>query len=116
MSEHNHVIEKDGDIHPSRVERAIESIDPNERERILQDFEEFKSYLANRIKMAQSIGLTEEQITVIAQEVADYLADHEEVRNREEKLLKEIWRVGTEDERHALAHMLVRMAQTNSTH
>lgn len=116
MSEHNHVVEKDGDIHPSRIERAIASIDPDEKDRILQDFGEFKGYLANRIKMAQSIGLSEEQITVIAQEVAEYLADHEEVRNREEKLLKELWRSGTEDERHALAHMLVRMAQHSGEH
>ncbi|MFD0673875.1 DUF3243 domain-containing protein [Cohnella sp. GCM10027633] len=116
MSEHNHVVEKDGDIHPDRVERAIASIDADERERILRNFEAFKGYLNERIKMARSIGLTEEQIAVIAQEVAEYLADHEEARNSEEKLLKELWRSGTEDERHMLAHMLVRMAQSRSSH
>lgn len=112
MSEHNHVVEKDGDLHPSRVDRAIESIDPDEKDRILRDFESFREYLGKRIKLAQSIGLSEEQIAVIAQGVADYLADHEEARNSEEKLLKELWRSGTEDERHMLAHMLVRMAQS----
>ncbi|PWW40008.1 uncharacterized protein DUF3243 [Paenibacillus pabuli] len=47
----------------------------------------------------------------IAEKVADYLAAREEPRNREEKLLQELWNVGKEEERHMLAHMLVRLAQ-----
>ncbi|MFC5530666.1 DUF3243 domain-containing protein [Cohnella yongneupensis] len=116
MSEFNHVVEKDGDIHPSNVENALSNIDAEERERILRNFDEFKGYLARRIKMAQGIGLSEEQIAVIAQEVADYLADHEDARNSEEKLLKELWKAGTEEQQHMLAHLLVRMAQPQRKH
>ncbi|WP_372663621.1 DUF3243 domain-containing protein [Cohnella sp.] len=112
MSEYNHVVDKDGDIDPSKVDRAISSIDSGEKDRILGDFEVFKEYLRRRIKLAQSIGMGEEQMAVIAQKVADYLASNEDPRNSEEKLLQEIWKVGTEEERHMLAHMLVRMAQT----
>ncbi|PWV98653.1 uncharacterized protein DUF3243 [Paenibacillus cellulosilyticus] len=111
MSEHNHVVHKDGDINPEQVERAITSIDEDERSRILQSFETFKGYLGKRIKLAQSIGLNEEQIAVIAQEVAEYLADHEDARNSEEKLLKELWKCGSEEEQHHLAHMLVKLAR-----
>ncbi|RED58033.1 DUF3243 domain-containing protein [Cohnella lupini] len=116
MSEYNHVVDKDGDIDPSKVDRAISNIDAGERDRILRDFDEFKGYLGKRIKMAESIGLGEEQMAVIAQKVADYLASHEDARNSEEKLLQELWKVGTEEERHKLAHMLVRLAQTNRKH
>lgn len=112
MTEFNHVVDKDGDIDPSKVDRAIADIDSDERDRILRDFEGFKTYLAKRIKLAQSIGLGEEQMASIAQKVADYLASHEDPRNSEEKLLQELWEAGTEEERHMLAHMLVRMAQT----
>lgn len=113
MNEHNHVVSKSGDIHPEQVERAIESIDNAERARILRSFEEFQGYLSRRIKLARSIGLNEEQLAVIAQEVAGYLADHEDARNSEEKLLRELWKCGTEEEQHMLAHMLVKLAQTN---
>ncbi len=116
MSEYNHVVDKDGDIDPSKVDRAISSIDDGEKDRILRDFDEFKGYLGRRIKMAENIGLGEEQMAVIAQKVADYLASHEDARNSEEKLLQELWKVGTEEERHKLAHMLVRLAQSDRKH
>lgn len=116
MSEHNHVVDKSGDIHPNRVDDAIAKIGDDEKDRILQNFEAFKRYLGNRIKIAQSIGLSEEQMAVIAQQVADYLADNETARNSEEKLLQELWKAGTEDERHMLAHMLLRMVQPRRSH
>jgi hypothetical protein len=62
--------------------------------------------------MAENIGLNEEYMAKIAEKVAGYLANHEEPRNREEKLLQELWKVGTKDEQHYLAHMLVRLAQS----
>lgn len=116
MAEHNHVVNKDGEIDPSKVDDAISKIDTDERERILGNFEQFKVYLNKRVKMAESIGMGEEQMAIIAQKVADYLASHEEPRNNEELLLQELWKVGTEEERHMLAHMLVRLAQTKYKH
>jgi hypothetical protein len=112
MTEYNHVVHKDGNVDPSKVGRAISDIDSVQRDRILSDFDHFKTYLGERIKLAESIGLGEEQMAVIAQKAADYLASHEDPRNSEEKLLQELWKVGTEEERHKLAHMLVRLAQT----
>jgi hypothetical protein len=116
MAEYNHVVDKDGEVDPSNVGDAISRIDSGEKDRILSDFEEFKSYLNKRIKMAESIGLGEEQMAVIAQKAAEYLAYHEDPRNSEEKLLQELWNAGTEEERHMLAHMLVRFVQTDPMH
>jgi hypothetical protein len=111
MNESNHVIHKDGQVATEKVENAIDKIAPEEREQILQNFDAFKEYLGKRIAMGESIGLGEEQMAKIAEKVADYLAAKEEPRNREEKLLQELWNVGKEEERHMLAHMLVRLAQ-----
>lgn len=116
MAEHNHVVDKSGDINPSKVESAISRIDPSERDRILRNFDDFKGYLNKRIRMAESIGLGEEQMAIIAQKVADYLASHEEPRNSEEMLLQELWKVGTKEEQHMLAHMLVRLAESQPAH
>lgn len=112
MSEFNHVVEKDGDVNTGRVEDTIMRMDEGQKDEILRDFEQFKGYLHKRIDMASSIGLGEEQMAKVAEKVADYLADHENPRNREEKLLQELWKVGEKEERHMLAHMLVRMAQS----
>jgi len=114
MNEENHVIHKDGQVSTDKVDNAIEKIAPEEREQILQNFDAFKEYLGKRIAMGESIGLSEEQMAKIAEKVADYLAAREEPRNREEKLLQELWNVGKEDERHMLAHMLVRLAQSST--
>ncbi|WNQ10494.1 DUF3243 domain-containing protein [Paenibacillus aurantius] len=111
MSERDHVIEKDGDLQTDKINQAIEKIGDGQKEQILADFGAFQEYLAKRIQMAQGIGLNEEQLAVTAEKIADYLAANEEPRNREEKLLQELWKVGEKDERHKLAHMLVRLAQ-----
>ncbi|PZE20116.1 DUF3243 domain-containing protein [Paenibacillus xerothermodurans] len=94
-----------------KVEETLRNMSADEKEQILGSFNEFKRYLASRIELAQNLGLGEEQIAQVAQKVANYLATSEEPRNREEKLLQELWKAGTQDEQHKLAHMLVRLAQ-----
>lgn len=111
MSEHNHVVNKDGELDMSKMDDAINKIDDGEKDRILANFDSFKSYLHKRIQLAQSIGLNEEQLAQAAEKVAGYLAANEEPRNSEEKLLQELWKVGTQEERHKLAHLLVKFAQ-----
>lgn len=111
MSEHNHVVSKDGDVAMDKVNEALDRIDPERKEEILSDFESFRDYLGKRIQLAQKIGLTEEQLATAAEKVADYLAKHEEPRNSEEKLLLELWKAGTPEQRHSLAHMMIRMVQ-----
>ncbi|WP_151733666.1 DUF3243 domain-containing protein ['Paenibacillus yunnanensis' Narsing Rao et al. 2020] len=111
MSEHNHVVSKDGDVTMSRVNDALDRIEPEQRERILSNFSEFKEYLRKRVQLARKIGLSDEQLAVAAEKIADYLAAYEEPRGSEEKLLLELWKVGTKEERHRLAHMLVKLVQ-----
>ncbi|KUP21495.1 MULTISPECIES: DUF3243 domain-containing protein [unclassified Paenibacillus] len=111
MSEHNHVVSKDGNVSMGRVGDVLERIEPQQREQILDNFGEFQQYLSKRIHLAQKIGMGEEQLAVAAEKVADYLANHEEPRNSEQKLLQELWKVGNKEERHRLAHMLVKLAR-----
>ncbi|WP_405104945.1 DUF3243 domain-containing protein [Paenibacillus sp. FSL K6-1217] len=111
MSEHNHVVSKDGSVTMNRVTEALDRIDPEQKEMILDNFEQFKAYLGKRIQLAQKIGLSNEQLALAAEKIADYLAAYEEPRNSEEKLLLELWKAGNKEERHRLAHMLVKMVQ-----
>ncbi|KMY54179.1 hypothetical protein AC623_09735 [Bacillus sp. FJAT-27231] len=108
MTEENHAIHKDGELQPHKVDDTLERISPERMDSILENFNSFKSYLKKRIELAEKIGLNEEQLAVATEKIADYLAEHAEPKNREEKLLQELWNVGTQDERHHLAHMLVK--------
>ncbi|MDO7905688.1 DUF3243 domain-containing protein [Paenibacillus sp. JX-17] len=111
MAEQQHVVNKDGEVDLNKVDNTIERMDAGRKDEILQSFDEFKSYLNKRIAIGESIGLGEEQLAKVAQKVAGYLAANEEPRNREEKVLQELWKVGTEEEQHKLAHLLVKLAQ-----
>ena len=111
MSEHNHVVNKQGELDVSKVSDAMDRIDDGEKERILADFDAFQSYLNKRIQLAESIGLNEEHWRRQREKVAGYLVANEEPRNSEEKLLQELWKVGTQASKDQLAHLLVKLAQ-----
>lgn len=114
MSEHNHVVNKDGELELNKVDDALDKISESRKDGILSDFELFKDYLSTRINLGKSIGLSDEQLARTAEEVAGYLSENEEPRNREERLLQELWKVGTQDEQHSLSHLLVKLAQASS--
>ena len=75
--------------HSAKVEGAINSMSEEKKEDILSSFEGFKSYLGDKVSKGEKLGMNEEQLAKTAQKVADYLAKHEEPRNREENLLHE---------------------------
>jgi hypothetical protein len=95
----------------NKVERAVNGLKQEEKDEILSNFEGFKEFLGNKVALGKKMGLTEEQLALATQKVAGYLAEHEAPRNREEKLLQELWRAGSEDERHMLSHMLVKLVK-----
>ncbi|MGF7049010.1 hypothetical protein J2T13_003518 [Paenibacillus sp. DS2015] len=113
MSENKHVVTKDGDLELNKVEDTMDRISESRMNGILADFEEFQSYLNKRLRLAESIGLNEEQLARTAEKIAGYLSENEAPRNREEKLLQELWKVGTQEERHKLSHMLVKLARVS---
>ncbi|MCF6136191.1 DUF3243 domain-containing protein [Pseudalkalibacillus berkeleyi] len=109
MSENKHMVDKNDRLHEEEVKSTVDRIPEEERGKILENFDVFKNYLGKRVRIGEKMGMSEEQLAKTAEKVADYLAENEEPRNREEKLLKELWNAGTEEQQHMLAHMLVRM-------
>jgi hypothetical protein len=109
--EENHMIHKNGEVDTSKVDDTLDRMTSQDVDEILGDFEEFKSYLSKRIQLGKSAGLSDEQLAATAQKVADYLAENVKPRNREEQLLRELWKVGNKEEQHMLAHMLVKLAE-----
>jgi hypothetical protein len=78
---------------------------------VLSSFDDFREFLSGKVRLGENLGMDEEQLANSAQKVAEYLADKEPPKNSEERLLQELWKVGTEEEQHKLAHMLVRLVK-----
>jgi hypothetical protein len=114
MSEHNHVVNKEGQLDVNKVDDVLDRISKGRKDGILSDFESFQNYLSARINLGKAIGLSDEQLARTAEKIAGYLSENEEPRNREEKLLQELWKVGTKEEQHSLSHLLVKLAQKSS--
>ncbi|MCA1063994.1 DUF3243 domain-containing protein [Rossellomorea sp. AcN35-11] len=86
----------------------------DKKEDILKHFDSFKDYLGDQVQKGEKLGLSEEALSKGAKRVADYLSKHEEPRNREEKVLNELWNAANKEEREHMAHVLVKLAdQTN---
>ena len=75
----------------------------------IEDFDKWKDMLHKVVRTSRKVGMKEDTITDIAKKVGDYLHDHIDPENPEQRLLKQLWDVGTQEERHSLAHMIVKM-------
>lgn len=94
-----------------KVEQQLHQMSSEKREEILASFQQFKSYLSDQVSKGEKLGLSEEQLAIATEKVANYLAKHEEPKNREEHLLQELWKAGNKDQQHHLAHMLLNMVK-----
>ncbi|MEK4425087.1 DUF3243 domain-containing protein [Solibacillus sp. FSL K6-1523] len=94
-----------------QVQKELSKIDVEEKNQILENFNRFKQYLAKKVELGENLGLSEEKLAKTTELVANYLAKHEEPRNREENLLMELWKSGTKEQQHTLSHMLLEMVR-----
>ena len=94
-----------------KVQKELSKIDNEEKNQILENFNQFKQYLSEKVELGEKMGLSEEKLAKTTELVANYLAKHEEPRNREENLLMELWKSGSKEEQHMLSHMLLKMVR-----
>ncbi|NER44719.1 DUF3243 domain-containing protein [Bacillus megaterium NBRC 15308 = ATCC 14581] len=94
----------------NKVENKLNEMSQEKKDHILSSFNEFKTYLGDKVTKGEKLGLNDEQLA-LATKIADYLATHEEPQNEEQYLLHELWKVGNEEEQHNLSHMLVKMVK-----
>ncbi len=77
----------------------------------IQSFKQWIDTLQEAVGRAKSIGMSEEDINKAAIQLGDYLAENVQPDIRENKLLKELWEVGSEQEKKALASMVVKLVE-----
>jgi hypothetical protein len=100
------VIFMDKQLDEQKIENQV-----NKNGDALSSFDDFREFLSGKVRLGENLGMDEEQLANSAQKVADYLSGKVPPKNSEERLLQELWKVGTEEEQHKLAHMLVRLVK-----
>ncbi|PAV30066.1 hypothetical protein CIL05_09315 [Virgibacillus profundi] len=78
---------------------------------VLDNFDNWKGFLANKLQSAQQQGMSEQTIQNVAHEVGDYLAQSVDAKNNEEAVLRELWNAASENEQQAIANTMVKLVQ-----
>lgn len=76
---------------------------------VLAVFDRWKEFLNEKVSQAERAGMTDEMITKVAYHIGDFLAEKVDPENKEERLLKELWNAGTEEEQKVLARLMVKL-------
>lgn len=76
---------------------------------VLENFGQWKGFLADRLHNAESEGIQGKVANEMAFRIGDYLSEQVEPQNNEERLLRELWEAGTEEEQHVLANLMIKI-------
>ncbi|MGE5590892.1 MAG: DUF3243 domain-containing protein [Bacillota bacterium] len=77
----------------------------------VDSFDKWKDMLAEGIGMAKAAGASDQELTSVATKMGSYLSNNVDPANREQRLLKELWESGDQEDQHALAKMVTKMVQ-----
>lgn len=78
---------------------------------ILEDFTKWKEFLEDRVAQAKQMGMSDETISKLAFQIGEFLSDKVDPENKEERILKELWDVGDENERKTIARLMVKLVK-----
>jgi hypothetical protein len=85
--------------------KCVEALD------VMKDWSTFRKSLHEGISAAKKFGMSDEEIQKAAMRVGDFLNEKVCPATPEEQLLKEMWDVGSSDERKAIASVLFKMVK-----
>lgn len=76
---------------------------------VLETFEKWKKFLAERVEQAKKAGMSEETISKLAFQIGEFLDEKVDPKNTEERLLKQLWDLGDVEERKTIARLMVKL-------
>lgn len=82
---------------------------------VLNNWEQWKDFLGDKLHQAQQAGLDQEVINNLAEEVGDYLASNVDPKNEQQRVLSDLWSVANEEEQQAIANVMVKLVQNNGS-
>ncbi|MBY6274241.1 MAG: DUF3243 domain-containing protein [Caldibacillus debilis] len=81
---------------------------------VLDNWQQWKDFLGDKLSQAREHGLSQETISNLAYQIGDYLANHVDPKNEQERVLSDLWSVADEEEQRAIANMMVKLVQEES--
>jgi len=78
---------------------------------VLGNYDNWKNFLGDRVSQAKAVGLSEDTIAKLAYEIGDFLDEKVDPKNGPERALKELWAVGSDDERKTIARLMVKLVE-----
>ncbi|MDK2821098.1 MAG: hypothetical protein PWP31_1063 [Clostridia bacterium] len=82
----------------------------------ITNFDQWLNTLGEALQKAEKAGMSDQTIVNSAKQLGDYLASNVEPDVPQNRLLKEMWENGTEEEQKAMASMLVKMVKNRNLH
>ncbi|CAH0211556.1 hypothetical protein SRABI96_02178 [Peribacillus sp. Bi96] len=82
---------------------------------VLDNWDQWKNFLGDRLNQGEQQGLSGGAVTNLAFEIGDYLAKQVEPQNDQEKVLADLWSVASDDEKHAMASVMVKLVENNGS-
>ncbi|WP_127531698.1 DUF3243 domain-containing protein [Paenibacillus kobensis] len=76
---------------------------------VLSNFDSWKQFLSARMEQGKKMGLSEDTIANLAYEIGSFLDERVDPKNEEQRVLKEMWDAGDEDERKTLARIMCKL-------
>ncbi len=74
------------------------------------DWDTWKRTLGQAVEFAEGIGISKEQVSSMAQQIGDMLAQNVPPANPEQKAVKELWEVASPEDRQVLAKLMTKLA------
>jgi hypothetical protein len=80
---------------------------------ILNDWDKWKKTLNKAVSAGETVGLSDDTIKDVGVKVGEFLSSTVDPENDEQRVLKELFDVGTKQEREVLTNMIIKMVQKN---
>lgn len=77
---------------------------------IMDSWNDWKKTLGKAVDLGETMGMSDNTITNIAEKVGTYLSNNVNPHNGQERLLKEMWDAASENERKVLAKLVVKIS------
>ncbi|MEJ8548340.1 DUF3243 domain-containing protein [Brevibacillus borstelensis] len=78
---------------------------------VLDNFRDWKTFLGERVEQAKQAGMESDTLQNVAYQIGGYLAEQVDPKNDQERLLKQLWDAGDEEQQKALASLMVKLVQ-----
>ncbi|MCI1856691.1 MAG: DUF3243 domain-containing protein [Sporolactobacillus sp.] len=76
---------------------------------VLSNWDQWKDFLGDRMHQAESAGVNSETINEFATKIGEYLAEHVDPKNEQERLLSDLWHVADDNERKTIARIMMKL-------